>query len=298
MARPVRVAGLILGALLTCPPARAEGPGLLPVDPEDLIRLVVASQRAVEKRLAGSTYDLCEVRTDYAKDGRPKKIRRRLFYVLASETGRDPSRQLVEVDGRPATPEEVREAAEEDAKRRRVEERAAQRASSPPGVSDDDKDPLLGERRLSDLISRFDLRVVAEEVRDGRPVYVLTFASRPDAPRKTLGDRALAALEGRVLIDATDFQILGIDAHLTRNLKVAGGLAANVKGIEVSYRSYRRDARLLFPCAVDLRVAGKAALFFRLDTGFRIEFANLRTFRVDTEASVGPPAGSPEEPRP
>src|SRR5512143_1161192 len=97
------------GALLLAPgpEAASETP---PVDPEELVRLVVRSQRAVEQRLAGATYDLLEVRTEYAKDGRPKETHRRLYYVLASENGRDPSRELVEVDGRPATPDEVREA--------------------------------------------------------------------------------------------------------------------------------------------------------------------------------------------
>jgi hypothetical protein len=289
-------AGLLLaaaGALLA-----ASGGGsaseVPPVDPEELIRLVVRSQRAVEKRLAGATYDLLEVRTEYAKDGRPKETHRKLYYVLASENGRDPSRELVEVDGRPATPEEVREAAEEEAKRRRgVAERAAKRVSSPPQAGDDD-DPLFGERRLSELIGRYDLSVLAEDLEDGLPVYVLTFTPRADAPRKSLGDRALASLEGHVVIDASDFQIRAVDARLTRNLKVAGGLAANVKDLTIAYRSFPLRPHLWFPCAVDLRVTGKAALFFRLDTGFRIEFANLRSFRVETDAVIeGSPLESP-----
>ncbi len=291
-------AGLFLaatGALLAAP-GWGRASEVPPVDPEELVRLVVRSQRAVEKRLAGATYDLLDVRTEYSKDGRPKETHRKLYYVLASENGRDPSRELIEVDGRPATPDEVREAAEEETKRRRsFEERAAKRVSSPPPAGDDeDDDPLLGERRLSELIVRYDLQVLAEDLEDGRPVYVLTFTPRADAPRASLADRAFASLEGRVVIDAADFQIRTVDAWLTKSLKVAGGLAANIKALTIAYRSFPLRPHLWFPCAVDLRVTGKAALFFRLDTAVRIEFANLKSFRVETDAVIeGSPLESP-----
>ena len=53
-------------------------------------------------------------------------------------------------------------------------------------------------------------------------------------------------------------------------------------------------AGLWFPCAVDFRVTGKTAVFFRLDTSFRATFTNLRRFNVETESDVRrePDAGS------
>ena len=50
-----------------------------------------------------------------------------------------------------------------------------------------------------------------------------------------------------------------LDAWLTKSLKVAGGLAANVKALTIAYRSFPVRPHLWFPCAVDLRVTGKAA---------------------------------------
>jgi hypothetical protein len=73
-------------------------------------------------------------------------------------------------------------------------------------------------------------------------------------------------------------------------VKVGGGLAANVKEAGVSYTGQPAGGDLWFPCAVDLRVTGKTALFFRLDTSFRAEFANLRRFKVETETDVRPEA--------
>jgi hypothetical protein len=268
------------------PPVGASG-----VDPFELIRRVVQSQRRVEAAFEGATYDQREVRVTWSAKERPEKVETRLFYVLAGEGGAEGSRELVEVDGRPATQDEKKTAAADDEKgrRRRVEQRAEAQAKAPPRVAGDEDDPLVGSRRLSELIARYTIRIVGEEVIEGRPAYVLDFAPSPAAPApKGLGDRALNALEGRAVIDAATFQIRSVEARLTRPLKVAGGLAANVKGADVSYTSQPVAGGLWFPCAVDLRITGKTALFFRLDSSFRAEFTNLRRFQVETETDVRP----------
>ena len=278
--------------LAAAPPEAASTP---PVDPVDLIRHVVRSQRRVEGVFEGATYDEREVQIAWDAKGRPSKVQTRLFYVLSAESGGLDSRELVEVDGRPATEDEKRKAAEQDekARKRRLEQKAAEKARRPPPVSDDDDDPLVGSRRLSELIGRYTIRVVGEEVVEGRPAWVLDFT--PDthaAPPKTLGDRALNALEGRAVIDAATFQVRSVEAHLTRAVKIAGGLAANVKDAGVAYTGQLAGGDFWFPCTVDLRLSGKTALFFRLDTSFRVEFTNLRRFYVETETDIRPEADS------
>ena len=268
-----------------------------PVDPEEIARRVASNQRLMEKRWSGATYDFLDVRTTYDKNGRPKEIHRRLFYVLAGEGGHPDSRELVDVDGRAPTADEVREAAEEDAKRhRRIEERAARHASSPPKVSGNDDDPFLDDQRLSEILGRYELRFVGEEVADGRLVYVLDFSPRPGLPTHSVSERAFASMAGRAVIDASDLQILSLEAHLTKNLKVAGGIAANVKEARMVYRAVRLGPDAWFPCRVDLDVSGKAILFFRIASGFRFDFGTPKRFSVEEEAVVGEPAGVPPGP--
>jgi hypothetical protein len=289
---PANAAGF---ALVLCAGPLAAGPEALAVDPVELIRRVVKSQRRVESAFEGATYDQREVQVTWSSKGLPEKVETRLFYVLAGENGAEGSRELVEVDGRPATEDEKKKAGAEDEKgrKRRVEQKAAAQAKAPPRVAGDEDDPLVGSRRLSDLIGRYTIRIVGEEVIEGRPAYVLDFAPSRNAPApKGLGDRALNALEGRAVIDASTFQIRFVEARLTRPVKVAGGLAANVKDAGVSYTGQPVGGDLWFPCAVDLRVTGRTALFFRLDTSFRAEFANLRRFKVETETDVRPDAGA------
>ena len=285
--------GPLLAVLLASPAARAADvvPGL-PFGAEELIRKVASAQRRVDRTLTNATFDQVEVRTTYGKDGRPKETRRRLFHYFAGDAPGEATRDLVEVDGRPATEDEKRDQAEEDARQRRrqVEREAAERASRPPAVAGDDDDPLVGPRRLSDLVGRYDYVLSGTVEEDGRLLYALEFRPKPGLAAKSLGDRALNALAGRVLVDAADFQVAAAEAHLVAPLKIAGGLAASVKAAAVTYSATKLSGGGWFPCVVDLRLEGRQALLFRLDTAFRFEFSGFASFSVETESEVGPPS--------
>jgi hypothetical protein len=250
---------------------------------------VALAQGRVDRSLTDYTFDQLEVRTTYGKDGSRKETRRRLFHFFSGEKPGESTRELVEIDGRLVTEEEKREQADEDAKaeRRQVERRAEAKASRPPAVSGEEEDPLVGPRRLSDLIGRFDYRLEGVVEEEGRLLYSLEFSPKPGLAAASLGDRALNALAGRVLVDASDFQIVSAEARLVRPVKVAGGLAANVKEATISYRGARLPHGFWFPCVVDLHLDGKTAVFFRLDTSFRAEFSGFARFSVATDSAVG-----------
>lgn len=283
------LAFLLSGAAGAQPLDRPADPAELPFTAGELIRRVALAQGRVDRSLTDYTFDQLEVRTTYGKDGRRKETRRRLFHFFSGEKPGEATRELVEVDGRPATAEEKSDQAEEAAKaaRRQLERRAEAAASRPPAVSGEEEDPLVGPRRLSDLISRFDYRLEGAVEEEGRLLYALSFSPKPGLAAASLGDRALNALSGRVLVDASDFQVVSVEARLVRPLKVGGGLAAAVREATISYRGARLGQGVWFPCVVDLRVKGKTAVFFRLDTSFRFEFSGFASFSVETGSEVG-----------
>lgn len=303
------ISGLLVGAGRWPVQASAKA---VPPDPawtapftvEELIRRVAKAQRAADDGILSYTFDERYVEISWDKKGRPKDVETRVYYHLSGENGEEGTRALAFVDGRPATEEEKRKAAEDDAKGRkqRMERRAAERAKSPPKPRGDDEDPMVGARRLSELIGKYDYRFLGEDVVEGRPVYLLEFEPKAGLSASSLSERALNALAGRVTVDAVDFQILAVEARLTTGVKVGGGIAANVKQATISYAAQRLTPTRWFPCVVDVRLQGKTALFFRLDTSVRFELSNYRTFAVDTESRVEregeAPAAEPPTPPP
>ena len=295
---PNPAAGSVLALLLAASPAAAQEPTaaaarlLAPFDAGELIRAVARAQRRADLAVTASTFDQVEARTDFGKDGRPKTIRRRRYEYFSGDDPSRATRELVEVDGRAPTEAEKREEAEDDAKarRKRLEREAKARAARPPGVRGEEEDPLIGARRLSDLIARFSYGPVEEVWAWGRPAYALEFRPKPGLPAGTLGDRALNALAGRVVVDAADLQVVSVEAHLVSPVKVGGGFAVNVKSARISYRAQRVSEGAWLPCVVELRLTGRTALLFRLDSAFRFEFSGYARYSVEVETEVG--AGS------
>ncbi len=291
----MRRAALSLAALVLAVRFPAAGEVTpVPFDAETLIRKVIQAQRLSEQGMAAYTFDQREVRTEYGKGGVATDVKWRLFHWYSGDAPGEGSRELVLVDGRPPTEGEKEKIAAEDEKdrKRRLERRAAERVANPPKVQGGDDDPLVGRRRLSDLIGKFDYTVVGEEVVDGRPTYVVDFRPRLGPPAAALAERALESLSGRVLIDAADFQIRRVVARIVRPVKIGGGLAANVKDAVLVYEGRPQMAGRWFPCVVDVRLKGRKALLFRLDVGFRAELSGFRTFRVETvsDTHAAPPA--------
>ncbi|HMM35901.1 MAG TPA: hypothetical protein PKA62_14350, partial [Thermoanaerobaculia bacterium] len=152
-------------------------------------------------------------------------------------------------------------------------------------------DPLLGPIRLSDLISRFSYGPVEEVLVDGRPAYGLDFAPRPGRVATRTLDRALGSLAGRVLVDATDLQVVSVDARLVTPLRVGGGLAASIRSASIAYRAQRLADGAWLPCLVGIRLQGRTGVLFRLDSAYRFEFSDYARFLVDVETEVGRPGG-------
>ncbi|MEO7919352.1 MAG: hypothetical protein ABIT01_07810 [Thermoanaerobaculia bacterium] len=277
---------------LTVPGAGDPVPNTLSVQPEALIRQVVKNQRLAEQTLTAYTFDQRETETKYGKDGRAESMKTRLFYAFSGENGEPGTRELVEVDGRPATDAEKRKVAEEDAKgrRQRLERRAAAKVSKNPSIQGTDDDPIVGSRKLSDLLARYSYRMSTDQLLDGRTTHVLDFEPRKGPKPTTLMDKALNSLAGRALIDAVDGQVRRVDAHLTEPVKVVGGLAAKVHEARISYEATPVRDRW-FPRDIQLRLKGKKALLFRLDVGYRFQLSNFKSFEVDTESKAGPEAG-------
>jgi hypothetical protein len=181
----------------------------------------------------------------------------------------------------------MREEAEDDARmRRRRAEREAKERESRSGDGTE-TDPLIGARRLSDLIARFSYGPVEEVRVEGRPAYALDFAPKAGLRATTLGDRALNALAGRVIVDAADTQVVSVEARLVAPVKVAMGLGASVKHATISYRAQRLPEGAWLPCVVALRLTGQKAVLFRLDTSFRFEFSGYARTSVEVETEVG-----------
>lgn len=86
----------------------------------------------------------------------------------------------------------------------------------------------LGE----EIFRKFQYTLEGEEILRGRTNFVLRFTGKPGATGGDMGERLLRLFEGRMWVDATDFELSKVDAHLGRKFDVLGGIAATIQKLD------------------------------------------------------------------
>lgn len=265
-----RTATALALCLLAARPATA-------LDVNELVRRAADRQKESEARSGGVAYQRLEVETDVDGKGRREKVIRRVFAVVPDGSG-GTRRDLVEVNGRPPTAAETKDARKDEEKRR---------ARAARGGKGGDQDELMsGRPPLHDLLTRLDFEVVGQEVIDGRPNHVVSFGPRTGLVSRTVRDQILNNFAGRAWIDAGEQQVTKIEGHLTRPAKVWGGIALDLRAVEIVYEERPILPGTWAPCREEMRVVGKAAIVIDVHKEIRLEFWGYRDHGAEPRAMV------------
>lgn len=227
-------------------------------------------QREGEVGAGRVAFERVEVETDLDAAGRPEKTRRRRYAVVMDGRG-VVRRDLLEVDGRPATGEERQESLREDEKRRK--------AAGKGGEKSDEEELMSGRVPLLDLHHRLDFRYLGEELLEGRPTWVVGFRPKPGLESRTIRDRVLNSFAGRTWIDVADVQLKKIDGRLMAPVKVLGGALLRLEGIRLVYEAREAAPGSWVPCREEIGIRATAGMVLPFRREMRFEFSNWRSAR-------------------
>lgn len=258
----------LLGLLLAGPVVQEPLPAPLP-EGNALARSMLGRQRAREDALDTYTYDVEEAQEHLDSKDRVTKRESESFQVFYVKGL--PVRRQVAKNGRPL---DAKAQAKEDARvRERVQKVQQGRVTREQvGV------------RLSQILERYEFRSVARESRAGRDTLVLEFEARP-GKRDLDSDNVLRALAGRLWVDEAERAVAHAEIRNTQGIKVALGLGASLKSLDVAMDFRRLEDGVWLPERVVARVAGRMFVF----KGFRrrqvTSFSNYQRFVAESEES-------------
>ena len=134
-----------------------------------------------------------------------------------------PYERLVRKNGQPLTPAEQRK---ED---RKYEKTARQRAEETPAERESRIRKYETDRDFIKEVPRaYRFNLLGEEVVEGRPVWVISMAPRPDFTPSTPHAAMLEHIEGRLWIDKADVQWAKAEAHVKDTISI-GWILARIK---------------------------------------------------------------------
>ncbi|HEV8543495.1 MAG TPA: hypothetical protein VGR78_13950 [Verrucomicrobiae bacterium] len=133
-----------------------------------------------------------------------------------------------------------------------------------------------------DVLSRFDFVLKGSDSFMNRPVWVLGFSPKADAPINGFTDRLINAMSGTIWIDQTDFQMAKADIHLSHRVSFFGGLAGAIDHLDLHLVQKRLAPDIWLAEALTLDFTGR-----KLFSPMRFRcFENCSGFREGTKAQA------------
>lgn len=247
---------LVLAAIAILPQPRMQGQERPLPDLPTLLRETRAHLRD-DWRL-DRQYTYVERRTEYQRgdDGREQVKSVKVFEVQPTPGGR-PYRRLVEVDGRPLTPQELEQ--NERERQKRIAEREHESASQRQRRLNRQAAQQREEEETWDDLSRvYSFSIVGRERVDGQQLLVLEFKPKADAQPITENGRRMAKVRGRAWISESDYQVARVDAEVLDDISVGWGLVGKLyAGANASYVRRKLNDQWL-PRSLSYAATGRA----------------------------------------
>lgn len=137
---------------------------------------------------------------------------------------------------------------------------------------------------ISRILDIMDLGAPRRDVFHGRPTIVFDFTGRKDAKTHGLVEDASKKLKGTIWIDEADKQVAHVEVVFFDNLKVGGGLVANLqKGSNFKFDQAPVEDGLWLPTAAEANMAARVLLLKNMRQHFTERVYDYRRFKVDAE---------------
>jgi hypothetical protein len=159
------------------------------------------------------------VTEELGADGRVKEQKLREFEV--EFLGDVQHLKLLKLDGKTPSDRESRRELSKDAEmKRKYAERSEKARPRGPDFIDEK------------IIRRYSFVTNGVETVRGRKAYVLKFRPLPGLEAKETAERAMNQLAGRRWIDAEEFELVRVEAHLDQPLSLFGGIVATIERLD------------------------------------------------------------------
>lgn len=135
-----------------------------------------------------------------------------------------PYQRLVEVNGKPLTPEQTAD------EKRKLEKTVAERKSESPDkkaerIAKYDEERRRDHAMMDEMVKAFDFKLIGATMLNGRAVYSLQASPRKGYQPPNMETQALTGMEGKLWVDKKTFQWVKVEAHVTHPVSIKGFLA-------------------------------------------------------------------------
>jgi hypothetical protein len=250
------------------------------------------NQKAIDKIRENYAGTKVETTFEYEGSGKPKPPEVRestFFYLNGSEVS-----TLVKKDGKPLSEEEqkketarVLKEIESLQKEADKKEKKDQKAQEQGKDADDDEVSMETFLRACQFVNP------RRERFRGADVLVFDFEPNVEFKPRTMMEKIITKLGGVIWIDETALDVARLDAFFVGDVKIAGGLLANVeKGTRIILEQEFVNNEVWLPTYQEVHVDVKFLMVKGIRADETTRYSNYQKFNVATIATIGKPKGA------
>ena len=211
-----RFLALSISVLLSGAAATAQTPAL---SADQIIQKTVQRSGSLEVRNARPNYHYTKhtVTEELDLKGHLKDRKEKLYDVLVESGLTYP--KLLEFNGQSLSPAELKKQEDRElAERQKITDAKSDKKG-------DDRENFV----TLDLVEKYNFTLIDHKLFNGRMTYLLSFEPKTNLPIHKLTDRFLNEVAGTVWIDAQEFEVARVEAHLKGEVALWGGMIGTLK---------------------------------------------------------------------
>src|SRR3984957_19054466 len=268
-------------------------------DLKELFTKIDNNQKAIDKMKENYAGTKVETTFEYEGNGKPKppEVKESTFFYL---DGTEVS-TLVKKDGKPLSEEEqkketarvlkeIESLQKEAEKKEKKDEKAEEKGKDP----DDDE-----EVSMETFLRACQFVNPRRERFRGADVLVFDFEPNVEFKPRSMMEKIITKLGGVIWIDEKALDVARLDAFFVGDVKIAGGLLANVeKGTRIILEQEFVNNEVWLPTYQEVHVDVKFLMVKGIRADESTRYSDYQKFNVNTIQTIGKPKGVEDAPAP
>lgn len=245
-----------------------------------LLREVDRNQAAIDKILESYTYHENDTQIEYNKDGSIKKQEEKTYEIY--QLGEKQVRKLIAKEGKPLSAAEQNKEDDRVAKIARKYAQKLKNASDHPEKSAKQKHDQ--DAGIADFLRVDQFTNPRRELFGGQPVIVFDFGPKPEYKARNIKEKLIQKLVGVAWIDENAHDVARLEAHFSKEFKVAGGLLASVQpGSAFVFEQKLINNEVWLPVYAEAHASIRFLLLAGINMSDVSHFSDYRKFQVSSD---------------
>src|SRR6267143_964000 len=265
-------------------------------DLKALFKEIDENQKAIDKIKENYAGSQSEEETEFEGDGRVKKrevSEYTFFYLNGNEIT-----TLVKKDGKPLS--EAEQKKENEKTQKRIEEqqkRETKKEANAEKAKEEGKSDEKDEPGIEIFLRACQFVNPRRERFRGQDVLVFDFERNPEFKPHKLIEKVVQKLAGVVWVDEKAHDVARLEAYFTGDLKIAGGLLANLqRGTSIVYEQGFVNDEVWLPTYMEAHIGVRFLLVKGIKASIVTRYWDYKKFNVETLSTITKPKGTTDPP--